>query len=207
MIFVDTGAFLARYLPRDNHHLRATRSWKALGVRDWKCYTSSFVLDETFTLLARRSSYAFAAGRARSIYASKALQILRPTADDEHQALALFEKYADQEVSFTDCISFALMKRQHIPRFFFRPPLQGCRIRGVARLRRRSTTDARLPRPLRFSRHLQDLLRCCSRSQWHPLHHGPASPLVPTRVIPRHERDRAESRVPNRVGSRTRARR
>ena len=118
MIFVDTGAFLARYLPRDDHHRRATRSWKALARRDWKCYTSNFVLDETFTLLARRSSYSFAAERARTLYASKALQILRPTADDEHEALLLFEKYADQEVSFTDCTSFALMKRQHIRRAF-----------------------------------------------------------------------------------------
>lgn len=118
MIFVDTGAFLARYLPRDEHHVRATRSWKTLVRRDWKCYTSNFVLDETFTLLARRSSYSFAAERARTIYASKTLLILRPAADDEHEALGLFGKYADQEVSFTDCISFALMKRNHIRRAF-----------------------------------------------------------------------------------------
>lgn len=118
MIFIDTGAFLARYLPRDGHHARATRSWKTLARRDWKCYTSNFVLDETFTLLARRSSYAFAAERARSLYASKALEILRPTSDDEHDALRLFEKYADQRVSFTNCVSFALMKRQRVRRAF-----------------------------------------------------------------------------------------
>jgi predicted nucleic acid-binding protein len=118
VIFVDTGAFLARYLPRDDHHDRATRSWKTLVRRDWKCYASNFVLDETFTLLARRSSYSFAAERARTLYASKALEILRPTPDDEHEALLLFEKYADQEVSFTDCISFALMKRQRVRRAF-----------------------------------------------------------------------------------------
>jgi uncharacterized protein len=118
VIFVDTGAFLARYLPRDEHHVKATRSWKALVRRDWKCYTSNFVLDETFTLLARRSSYSFAAERARAIYASKALQILRPAPDDEHEALLLFEKYADQEISFTDCVSFVLMKRQRVRRAF-----------------------------------------------------------------------------------------
>ena len=118
MIFVDTGAFLARYLPRDDDHDRATRSWKTLVRRKWKCYTSNFVLDETFTLLARRSSYSFAAERARTLYASRALEILRPILEDEHEALVLFEKYADQEVSFTDCISFALMKRQHVRRAF-----------------------------------------------------------------------------------------
>lgn len=118
MIFIDTGAFLARYLPRDEHHRKATRSWKALVRREWKCFTSNFVLDETLTSLARRSSYSFAAERGGTLYASKALQILRPTPDDEHEALLLFEKYADQEVSFTDCVSFALMKRQHIRRAF-----------------------------------------------------------------------------------------
>ena len=118
MIFVDTGAFLARYLSRDEHHEKATRAWKTLVRRNWKCYTSNFVLDETLTLLARRSSYSFAAERARTLYSSKALEILRPTSEDEHDALLLFEKYADQEVSFTDCISFVLMKRRRIGRAF-----------------------------------------------------------------------------------------
>ena len=118
MIFVDTGAFLARYLSRDEHHEKATRPWKTLVRRNWKCYTSNFVLDETFTLLARRSSYSFAAERARTLYSSKALEILRPTSEDEHDALLRFEKYADQEVSFTDCISFVLMKRRRLGRAF-----------------------------------------------------------------------------------------
>jgi predicted nucleic acid-binding protein len=118
VIFVDTGAFLARYLARDDHHAKATQAWKTLPRRSWKCYTSNFVLDETFTLLARRSSYSFAAERARSLYSSRALQILRPSAEDEHEALLLFEKYADQRVSFTDCTSFALMRRRRIERAF-----------------------------------------------------------------------------------------
>lgn len=118
MIFVDTGAFLARYLSRDEHHEKAARAWKTLVRRNWKCHTSNFVLDETFTLLARRSSYSFAAERARTLYASKALEILRPASEDEHDALLLFEKYADQEVSFTDCISFVLMKRRRLGRAF-----------------------------------------------------------------------------------------
>lgn len=118
MIFIDTGAFLARYLTRDQHHRQAKKSWKALGRGSWKCYTSNFVLDETFTLLARRSSYAFAAARARALYASATLEILRASREDELQAIAAFEKFSDQEVSFTDCVSFSLMKRKGIKRAF-----------------------------------------------------------------------------------------
>jgi hypothetical protein len=118
VIFIDTGAFLARYLARDQHHREASRAWKALKRRSWKCYTSSFVLDETFTLLARRSSYRFAAERARSLYSSATLSILRPSQEDELDAIASFEKFSDQEVSFTDCVSFVLMKRKGIKRAF-----------------------------------------------------------------------------------------
>lgn len=118
MIFVDTGAFLARYVSQAQHHAKARRGWKALGKAKSPLFTSSFVLDETFTLLARRASYAFAAERAEAIYGSRVLTILRPDASDEAAALVLFRKLADQEVSFTDCVSFALMRRHRLTRAF-----------------------------------------------------------------------------------------
>jgi predicted nucleic acid-binding protein len=49
---------------------------------------------------------------------STALEILRPAREDEMAALDLFEKFADQEVSFTDCISFVLMRKHQIKRVF-----------------------------------------------------------------------------------------
>ncbi len=118
MIFVDTGPFLARHVAKDQFHSKAIRTWKAAAKSGAALFTSSFVLDETFTLLGRRTSYAFAADRAESILASRVLTILRPDARDEAAALALFRKLADQEVSFTDCISFALMHRHRISRAF-----------------------------------------------------------------------------------------
>ena len=72
------------------------------------------MLDETITLLARRSTYQFAAERARSLFESTSLAILRPDEDDELAALELFQKLADQSVSFTDCVSFVLMQKQRI---------------------------------------------------------------------------------------------
>lgn len=114
MIFIDTGAFLARYIERDQYHDAATKHWLTLRNDSRRCFTSSFVLDETITLLARRSTYHFAAERARNLLESKSLSILRPDKDDELAALELFQKYADQSVSFTDCVSFVLMEKQHI---------------------------------------------------------------------------------------------
>ena len=118
MIFIDTGAFLARYLSHDQYHRSAVPVWEKLGSNNENCFTSNFVLDETFTLLARRAGYDFAVQRAKNIYASQALNIFRPDKKDELNAINYFAKYADQHVSFTDCISFVLMRREKIRRVF-----------------------------------------------------------------------------------------
>lgn len=118
MIFVDTGAFLARYVEGDQYHRAAVRAWKRLERSSGALSTSSFVMDETLTLLGRRTTYAFAAGRADALYASRVLTILRPDAADESAAVDLFRKFADQKVSFTDCVSFALMRRHRLKKAF-----------------------------------------------------------------------------------------
>lgn len=118
MIFIDTGAFLARYLANDQHHKQALQGWRKIQNQSLSCFTSNFVLDETFTLLARRSSYEFASERARNILLSSFLTILRPLPEDELDALDLFEKLADQKVSYTDCISFVLMRQKKIGNAF-----------------------------------------------------------------------------------------
>ena len=118
MIFVDTGAFLARHVRRDQHHEAAVRGWSELAARGARCATSNFVLDEVLTLLGRRVSYDFAAERAAGLWSSASLRILRPEERDELAAIELFSKLADQRVSFTDCVSFALMKRHRIRRAF-----------------------------------------------------------------------------------------
>lgn len=118
MIFVDTGAFVARYLERDQYHDRAREGWERIARERPPLVTSHDVLDETLTLLARRAGAGFAAERGRRLLASPSLELLRSTAETEAQALRLLERYADQRLSFTDCLSFALMRRQAIARAF-----------------------------------------------------------------------------------------
>jgi predicted nucleic acid-binding protein len=118
LIFIDTGAFLARYLPHDQNHQSALLGWGQLATRKRPIFTSNFVLDEFFTLLGRRASYTFAAQRVRSILDSRELEILRPDEDIETLAVDLFEKFADQKVSYTDCTSFVLMRQRKIETTF-----------------------------------------------------------------------------------------
>ena len=118
MIFIDTGPFLGRYLARDQHHRAALEGWQRLRDSSARCFTSSFVLDEAITLLSRWAGPGFAAERARNILTSNRLTVLRPDAQDELAAVDLLEKLGDQGVSYTDCISFQLMRRRGLRQVF-----------------------------------------------------------------------------------------
>jgi len=105
-IFVDTGAYLAFFHKADQCHQLACKAWQELESQQRIIVTTNHVLDELATLLGRRTEYAFAARKIAQIYASELVVIERSSELDEYEALAIFQKYADQKVSFTDCLSF-----------------------------------------------------------------------------------------------------
>jgi len=111
LIFVDTGAFLAFYYVRDQYHSPAVHLWTALKP---PVITSNHVVDEFATALGRRAGYRFAADRVADMYASPVIDVLQSAREDEIEALRWMRKYADQDISFTDCVSFALMRRHRI---------------------------------------------------------------------------------------------
>lgn len=118
MIFIDTSAFVARHVARDQYHEAAVAFWTELASTNEPCVTSNFVIDELLTLLVRWTTARFAADRGRQIYSSDTLRILRPDEVDESSAIALLERHATRDISFTDCISFVLMRRYGIDSAF-----------------------------------------------------------------------------------------
>ena len=67
MIFIDTGAFISRYIARDQYHKPSVKFWNKIKDSKELLFTSNFVLDETLTLMGRRAGYSFAAERAKNI--------------------------------------------------------------------------------------------------------------------------------------------
>jgi uncharacterized protein len=118
MIFIDTGPLLAQRLSRDPYRQQSLAGWKRLEQGNERLATSNFVLDELVTLLAKRAGCAFAVDAVRGLYESSRLSILRPETQDEILALGLMQKFADPAISFTDYLSFALMKRNRIRKAF-----------------------------------------------------------------------------------------
>jgi uncharacterized protein len=109
-LFVDTGAFVAKEIAADQFHQAASQAWHEVERRGLRLFSSEHILDESATLIARRSHYAFAAEWGRDVLES-GMEWLPADQADLANALILMRKYADQAVSFTDCLSAVRMKR------------------------------------------------------------------------------------------------
>ena len=111
MNFADSGAILPLYLRNDQYHADAHRLWPTVGR---PVLTSNLVLVELARLLGRRAGSRFAADCIADIYASATYEIVASTREDEIEALAWMRKFTDQNIGFTDCVSFAIMRRRKI---------------------------------------------------------------------------------------------
>ncbi|HEY7089224.1 MAG TPA: PIN domain-containing protein [Tepidisphaeraceae bacterium] len=118
MIFVDAGAFIARYRPSDQHHRAAMRGWNERRARQDPLVTRQLVLFEASKLPGAMFGNRFAADRFEEWLSSTRLQTIRTTPEVDLQAIALWRKFADQAISGVDCVSFVLMRRLRIKRAF-----------------------------------------------------------------------------------------
>lgn len=118
MIFIDAGAFIAKYRAADAWHVACVRGWNELEQSSRRCFTSNLVVAEAVTLISRYCGHLFALDVARKILESSEITVLRSGTDDELEAVELLKKFADQPVGFVDGISFVLMRRRRIKTAF-----------------------------------------------------------------------------------------
>jgi uncharacterized protein len=116
-VFIDTGAFCALAIPKDQHNFTAKAIYKQMQKDKAVLCTSDYVLDEVYTLLKTRGSHATAVKFMDQIDKSNIL-LLRITEDIEERAKDIFKKFDDKRLSFTDCTSFALINQLGIEALF-----------------------------------------------------------------------------------------
>lgn len=116
-LFVDTGAFVAKEIAGDQYHTLASSVWQEIGKGNFQLFSSEHILDESATLIGRRATYAWASEWGRDVL-DEEIEWLRAEPDEWKKALQMMRKFADQKVSFTDCMSAVLMKRAAIRTVF-----------------------------------------------------------------------------------------
>lgn len=116
-VFVDTSAWFSILNSQDNNHSKVTAAYKELLNSGTRLITSNHVLGETYTLLSRKTALS---GRAQ-IWAfidlldrSSQITIQHLSYEVEKEAYAILKTYHDQQFSFVDATSFALMHKEQI---------------------------------------------------------------------------------------------
>ena len=113
-VFMDSAGFLALWDADDEHHAAAARLQEDLTEKARRFVTSEYVVDETITLLLVRHSHAAASDFLNTVERSEALQMEWVGPERFHAAAGLFRRHEDKRWSFTDCVSFALMRELRI---------------------------------------------------------------------------------------------
>jgi predicted nucleic acid-binding protein len=111
MIFVDTSAWYAAYVPSDKFNQAVLR---ILNDASEPVVTSDFVVDETMTLLRIRGENRRALSFGKDFLFDACARVEMIEFDDLKQAYQMFARYRDKDWSFTDCTSYVVMKRLSI---------------------------------------------------------------------------------------------
>lgn len=120
-IFVDTWAWYALIDTGDSNHLLAQIANEELQDAGYTLITTNFVVEETLTLIRYNLDHAAAVRfwhLLQELIADGLVEYVRIEAIHEASAWQIFERYGDQDFSFTDCTSFAVMRLRNITEAF-----------------------------------------------------------------------------------------
>ena len=107
-VFVDTSGWYAYARADDPAHAAAVA---ALESWEGRLVTTDYVFDETVTLARARLGAAAATRLGDALLDGGIVELVRLLPEDFEDAWALFKKRKDKSWSFTDCASFAVMRR------------------------------------------------------------------------------------------------
>lgn len=115
-LFLDTGFLIALELSGDRHHKAARACWTNFALAPEPLVTTSYVIDETLTFFNSRGFHAKAVEIGERLLSSRAVTVVHVDQALFREGFDFFRQHADKRYSLTDCISFAVMRRQTIKR-------------------------------------------------------------------------------------------
>ena len=117
-LFVDTGAWFALADKSDQYHSKAVKIYPKLLISYNNLKTTNLVIAETYNLIRRSLGHQAAITFLENIAASP--RVIKVYSDNilEEKADKILRKYQDQNFSYTDAVSFAVMKQYVIQKAF-----------------------------------------------------------------------------------------
>lgn len=119
-LFIDTGAFYARFVETAQRHDRATAVFEAIGEGEAAyrpLYSSTYVLDELATLILSHHDHEGATAALDRVRQSPTT-VVHPDRADFDRTCKQFARYDDHEISFTDHMTGVLAADRDIKHVF-----------------------------------------------------------------------------------------
>ncbi len=109
-LFIDSGGFYALVSPDSQSHERAVEIMQTAAQERRRAVTTDYIVDETTTLLRARGLAKLVAEFFRLTEESRALTIEWTSPNRFAAARKFMLKHLDQGLSFTNYVSFVVMK-------------------------------------------------------------------------------------------------
>jgi len=117
-IFVDSSAWIALADKDDSHHKEAASSYPSIFKNHKTLVTNNLVIAETYIVLLKELGHKVALEFLERIKTSPRILKICSNENIETEAEGILAKYVDQDFSYTDAVSFVIMKRQKIRKAF-----------------------------------------------------------------------------------------
>ncbi len=117
-IFIDTSAWLALADNDDAHHKKAVSAYPSLLKFHSALVTSNLVIAESYILILKELGHKAAISFLEGIKTSPRILKVYSNEKIEADAEEILAKYDDHNFSYTDAVSFAIMKELKIKKAF-----------------------------------------------------------------------------------------
>lgn len=108
-VFVDSGGWIALFSARDTRHAEAEELFRTAVSRRVRLVTTNLVIAETHRALLFRAGPAASLSALDRIEASPLVALTFVGAAEHAAALQWLRRLGDQDISYTDAASFAVM--------------------------------------------------------------------------------------------------
>lgn len=108
-LFLDSAFLIALVAADDQYHARANEHWRRIS-RTTRLLTTTYVVAEVLTFFKARGRHSTAMLIGNVLIASDWIELLHVDRDLFQAGWEYLSKHGDKRYSFTDCISFVVMR-------------------------------------------------------------------------------------------------
>ena len=117
-LLVDSGAWYALADRSDRHHRQAIEFYRQIFKEFQQLITTNLIIAETYTLIRRALGHAPGVSFLNNLSASPRVMMVFSDQEIEKNAQEIIRRNKDQDFSYTDAVSFALMRQKNITQAF-----------------------------------------------------------------------------------------